>query len=312
VRTAVHSEVGNAINGGHQVVAGCVAALKTRIPWWAKIGAKLALSRIPVSYKFWRRIGMFQLGPMEQPSYAYSVFRRHFDRAKFTRQKNGFAVLELGPGDCLSSAIIAHALGASACYLVDTGAYAEADLTPYRAMTAFLQEHGLNPLKMEGVRSLDELLRRCHALYGTLGLVSLRAIPDESLDLIWSQSVLEHIKEEEFQDVVREWRRLIRPDGVCSHHIDLKDHLGGALNNLRFSKDLWESEFMASSGFYTNRIRYTEMLTIFEQSGFDVEVVNADRWERLPTAREKFAEAFRDISTNELLVSGFDVILHPR
>ena len=51
---------------------------------------------------------------------------------------------------------------------------------------------------------------------------------------------------------------------------------------------------------------------IFEESGFDVEVVNADKWERLPTPRDKFAEAFREISTDELLVSGFDVILHPK
>jgi SAM-dependent methyltransferase len=307
---AVHSEIGNEVSGGHQF-AGSLAALKARIPWWAKIGAKLVLSRVPITHKYWRRIGMFQLGPMEQPAYAYSVFRRHFDRVRFPRQQKGFTVLELGPGDCLSSAMIAHAVGASACYLVDTGAFAESDLTPYRVMSVFLHEHGLDPVKMEGLSSLDELLSRCHAVYGTSGLLSLRAIPDESLDLIWSQSVLEHIKEAEFHNVVREWRRVIRPDGVCSHHIDLKDHLGGALNNLRFSKDLWEAEFMANSGFYTNRIRYTEMLTIFEQSGFNVEVVRADRWERLPTPREKFAEAFRDISTDELLVSGFDVILHP-
>jgi len=249
---------------------------------------------------------------MEQPAYAYRVFRQHFDRVKFARQGKDFAVLELGPGDSLASAIIAHALGASACYLIDTGAFAQSDLKPYRAMAAFLQEHDLNPVKIEGVNSLNELLSRCHAIYGTSGLLSLRAIPDESLDLIWSQSVLEHIKEGEFQDVVREWRRVIRPDGVCSHHIDLKDHLGGALNNLRFQKHVWESDFMANAGFYTNRIRYGEMLGIFEKSGFDVEVVQANRWQQLPTPRNKFAEAFRSISTDELLISEFDVVLHPR
>jgi SAM-dependent methyltransferase len=306
-----HSEIGDEIHGGHQIV-GFVGALKAQLPWWVKIGAKLILSRAPITYKNWRRIGMFQLGPMEQPAYAHNVFRRHFDRVKLPRQQNGFTVLELGPGDCLSSAMIAHSYGASACYLIDTGAFAESDLAPYCAMATFLQEHGLDPVKMEGVTSLDELLSRCHAFYGTLGLLSLRAIPDRSLDFIWSQSVLEHIKEAEFRDVVREWRRVIRPDGVCSHHIDLKDHLGGALNNLRFSKRLWESKLMASSGFYTNRIRYAEMLTIFEQSGFNVEVVEAAKWERLPTPRENFAEAFRDISTDELLISGFDVILRPR
>jgi len=289
-----------------------VTTLKTKIPWWAKIGAKLVLSRVPLRYKDWRRIGIFLLGQMEQPAYAYSAFRRHFDRVKSPRQQNGFVVLELGPGDSLSSAMIGHALGASACYLVDVGAFAQTDLKLYRDMAAFLQEQGLSPVRMDSISSLEELLSLCHAFYRTSGVLSLHAIPDQSIDLIWSQSTLEHIKRAEFLDIVRELRRVIRPDGVCSHQIDLKDHLGGALNNLRFPTRLWESEFMANSGFYTNRIRYTQMLTMFQQTGFDVEVVEVERWERLPTPREKLAAEFRNISTDELLVSGFDVILHPR
>lgn len=95
-----------------------------------------------------------------------------------------------------------------------------------------------------------------------------------SIDFIWSQAVLEHIRKSEFLDTMLELHRILRPNGVCSHVVDLKDHLGGALNNLRFSEKLWESNFMASSGFYTNRIRYSEMLDIFHQAGFSVEVVN--------------------------------------
>ena len=41
---------------------------------------------------------------------------------------------------------------------------------------------------------------------------------------------------------------MIRPGGLCSHVVDLKDHLGGALNNLRFSQRVWESRTMAGSG----------------------------------------------------------------
>ena len=99
--------------------------LKNRIPWWAKIIAKLILTRLPLSYSFWKRFGLFQLGHMEQADYAYGVFRRHFDRVDFTRKFDGFVALELGPGDLLSSAPLAYAYGASASYLIDTGCYAK-------------------------------------------------------------------------------------------------------------------------------------------------------------------------------------------
>jgi SAM-dependent methyltransferase len=300
----------SAVGGTHSM--SLVATLKTKVPWWAKIGTKLVLSRLPISYRVWRRLAIFELGQMEQPAYAYRVFRRHFDRVQSAPQRNGIAILELGPGDTLFSAMIARVYGASVSYLVDVGAFARCDLRPYRAMASFLLEQGLTPVNMDSVNSLEELLSVCNAHYETSGLLSLRAIPDQSLDLIWSQEVLEHIRPEVFLDIVKEFRRIIRPDGICSHRIDLKDHMGGALNNLRFRTTRWESEFMASGGFYTNRIRYSQMLDLFKQAGFDVEVLEVERWERLPTPRQKLAPEFRSLSTEELCISGFDVILRPR
>lgn len=108
-----------------------------------------------------------------------------------------------------------------------------------------------------------------------------------------------------------EIRRVIRDDGVCSHTVDLRDHLGGALNNLRFTENFWESDFMACSGFYTNRIRFSEMLEIFRRAHFDVKVVRVGRWDKLPTPKEKLATCFRYLPDDELCVSGFDVILRP-
>jgi SAM-dependent methyltransferase len=131
------------------------------------------------------------------------------------------------------------------------------------------------------------------------------------VDFIMSQAVLEHVRRREFVDVVQHLRRVLRPDGVCSHRVDLKDHLSDALNNLRFSERVWESTFMAGSGFYTNRIRYSEMLQLFRRAAFDVEVVNVDRWARLPTPRGRLSEPFRHLSDEDLRVSGFDVVLRP-
>src|SRR6266568_4151072 len=91
------------------------------IPWWAKLGAKLVLSRLPFEYRHWAALGLFKHGGMIDPRYAVGVFRSHFDRVKFPAKGAGFTCLELGSGDSLLSAPITHFFGAHCCYLVDAG-----------------------------------------------------------------------------------------------------------------------------------------------------------------------------------------------
>lgn len=108
---------------------------------------------------------------------------------------------------------------------------------------------------------------------------------------------------------MRESRRIQSPSGIGSHRVDLRDHLGGALNSLCFRERVWESEFMSKSGFYTNRIRYSQMLELFQQAGFKVEILNVDRWTHFPTPRHKLAIPFRELPEEELFVSAFDILL---
>lgn len=286
-------------------------SLKNLVPWQAKIAAKLVLSRLPVGYGFWRRLALFQHGYMERPVYAYGVFQRHFDRAKPVAGDSGFVAMEIGPGDSLFSALIARGYGAAKTYLVDVGNFAANQLEPYQRMQRFLHEQGLPVPDISSCRTVQEVLSVCQGEYLTAGVDDLQRIPDQSVDFVWSQAVLEHIRRGEFLDFMREIRRTLRKSGICSHRIDLMDHLGGALNNLRFSDRLWESNFMAASGFYTNRIRYNEMSNLFRRAGFDAEVVQIDRWDRLPTPKSSLADPFRTLPDDELCISGFDVLLRP-
>jgi predicted SAM-dependent methyltransferase len=248
---------------------------------------------------------------MEEPGYAHQVFKNHFDVVRSRRALDSFVGLELGPGDSLLSAMVAQSYGASAYHLVDVEAHAQADLKRYGAMADFLTERGLPTLDMKRMTTAEAVLTACRATYGTSGLSSLRAIPDKSVDFIWSHTVLQHIKRAEFMETMRELRRVLRVDGISSHWVDLEDLLGGALNNLRFRESVWESSFMARSGFYTNRIRYAEMLDMFKEAGFEPEVVQVKRWDRLPTSRSKLWERFRNLPDNELCVRCFHAVLRP-
>jgi hypothetical protein len=280
--------------------------LKAVIPWYVKIAAKLALARIPLPYRLWKRIGIFDHGPMNKSDYAVRVFQSHYQAGHL---EDGYTCVELGPGDSLLSALYARAHGAGRIYLVDAGRFASDDCSMYRMVATELKQAGYNvPV---GFNSVAEMLRLCRAEYLTNGVEALASIPARTVDFIWSQAVLEHIRLEEFPTMVAAWRRIIKEDGFASHAVDLKDHLNHALNHLRFSDARWESRLFRTSGFYTNRIRFGEMLQLFRQHGFSPVVTVQQRWEQLPTPRARLASRFRDLPDDELLVSGFTVVLRP-
>ncbi len=281
------------------------------VPWWGRIGVKLVLARLPAGYEVWRRLNLFVHGAMLQSDYALRVFRQHFAHSGLEAGRP-FVALELGPGDSLSSALVAAAYGAEHTYLVDAGAYASMDISVYREAARQLRAGGLAVPEIEACTNMADLLRVCRATYGTEGLASLRQIPTASVDFIWSHAVLEHVRRAEFLDFARQCHRVLRPCGVCSHQIDLKDHLGGGLNNLRIASRWWEAQWMARSGFYTNRMRKSEILQAFERAGFAVEVGALSHWNRVPISRSALAPEFRELATDELLVKGFKVVLRPK
>jgi SAM-dependent methyltransferase len=245
---------------------------------------------------------------MESGEYALQVFQSHVDRAGLRGAMSGKTVLELGPGDSLATALVASAHGAKAI-LVDTGSYVLEDMARYVQIGRILQERGLPCPSVTACKNINELLDACGAVYLTSGLESLKFLPDRSVDLIFSHAVLEHVRRMQFLETMLECRRLLKETGAFSNQVDLQDHLGGALNNLRFSEELWESDFFAKSGFYTNRIQYSEMLSQFREAGFKVDTVVSRSWPELPTPRQKLNSKFQGLPDAELNVRGFDVLL---
>ena len=280
-----------------------------QVPWRFKIAAKLVLSRVPISQKFFHRAGVFNLGGIRHPEYAVGVFRRHFDKAKFARKDEPFVALELGPGDSLFSIVIARAFGASAAYAVDEGSFASAGISDYRHLEDYLGRFGFHVRGLAGCSTVADRLRLCCGAYLIHGVESLRQIPSASVDFIWSHTVLQHVRRRDFVPLLAEMRRIQRADGVGSHTISIADILGGNLNDLRFSEKTWESELMASSGFDTNRICYGQYLEMFRNAGFVPQVYRTARWDQLPTPREKMTPEFAALPEEDQQISGFDVYL---
>lgn len=286
--------------------------LKSRLPWWLKIISKIVLSRLPITFERWRELDLFRHGAMNRGDYAMDVFNYHVGLMAAGESLSGCTLLELGPGDGITSGLLAHTQGAERIFLVDAGDYAERDILVYQNMLRALPSQSPRNADLLACKSFDELCAASGTQYLTAGLQSLKTIPSHSVDFIISQAVLEHVRLAEFVETMSELWRILKPGGINSHRVDIKDHLGGALNNLRFSEHTWEAAWFSEAGFYTNRIRFKEMLEIFEQVGFSVEIKEKREWDKLPTPRRKMWAGFKELSDEDLLVSGFTVVLRPK
>ncbi len=287
--------------------------LINHLPWWARLGGKLVLSRLPVPYRVWRKLGLFRHGDMNRPEHALATFQNYMSKVRDVHVlRQGFTSLELGPGDSVLAGLAARASGAGRVWLVDAGDYAETDVQACQAAAELLRSGGAAPPDIASCADLAEVLQRSDITYLTEGVAALKAIPTASVDFIWSQVVLEHVPAHEFDSLLMELRRIVRDDAIGIHGVDFRDHLGGGLNSLRFSKRTWESGPFRHSGFYTNRIRCHDMIARFEAAGFSVRVLRETRWPQIPLPPARMALPFRNYALDDLLIAEAELLIRPK
>ncbi len=280
--------------------------ISEHIPWWGKIIAKIALAKTPVPYDVWRRVGIFRHGKMIDATYSRDVFKSHMASIAARADANPNSLLELGPGDSVSTAIWACAHFIERTTLVDAGKFATYEVASYRTA---LELAGLENHQAARAATVEEMLSGLGAKYLCTGLEALRSLPDESVDAMFSNAVLEHVRRSEFSETIRELYRIQRPGGVSSHQVDLRDHLGGALNSLRISHDRWESKLFSQSGFYTNRLRCSEIRAMCIDTGWEILECTERRWAQLVTPRSVLHADFRHLSDDDLLVNGVRLVI---
>jgi hypothetical protein len=276
--------------------------LSSVFPWWSKIILKIILSRLPFSYQFYRFVGIFKHGEMQDSQYAFKVFNSLILKSYSPDFLVGKTILELGVGDSLSTALIAASFKANSI-LVDNGYYASENIETYKHLYHYLVKLGLTPPDIRCAESIEEYLNICGSCYMTSGLLDLKKLDAGSVDLIFSNAVLEHICLSEFSFTIKELHRVQKSDGASHHVIDLKDHLGGGLNNLRFSRKVWESSLFSNSGFYTNRLRASQIINIFIKEGFIIKDSDVKSYPCLPIPLYSMNGEFRDLDVSDLLIN---------
>ena len=280
--------------------------IKKYIPWWLKILIKLILSNLPIKYNVWKRVGLFKHGSMDKTDKANATFQRYFNIIKkYTIIPKNFKCLEIGPGDSILTGLAAKKIGCKKYWAIDNGFYANTNLNLLK--NALMRNNFESDICK--FSSSETLLKFLNINYLTNGIKSFKDIPNSSLDFCWSQVVLEHVYLDEINFMIKEIYRTLKPDTYSIHAIDFRDHLGGGLNNLRFSSKVWESKLFRNSGFYTNRIPAKVMHSIFRKVGFTIVSESFGKWPKLPTSRKNMDKEFNIYSDCELMNRTSNVLL---
>jgi len=280
-----------------------IKSIKKIIPWYIKFTIKILLSFLPNKEKFFRFLGIYKLGYMKDSNYSLGVFNSHLEYSGFKPKDS--VILEIGPGDSVSIGIIAWSMGAQKSYLLDNGNYATQDINVYKELIQTLIMSGYERAKsLENCNHFNELIEKTNIVYLINGLESLRELQSNSIDYCFSQAALEHIFLNEFQSFISELYRVQKSGSLCSHVVDLKDHLGESLNSLRFNTGFWESNLIKRSGFYTNRLRCGKLKKIFQKSGFMIAKIKLYKWDKLPLQKKYLSKDFKYLGDEELKIKG--------
>lgn len=136
--------------------------------------------------------------------------------------------------------------------------------------------HGLLD-RLAATKDFDE----AYAVLGHRYVVDPRgtidALPSDTYALVFSASVLEHIKREDARAVVADMARVLKPGGHTLHLIDLGDHLAYydlsrtcLKQYLRYSDRTWRMLF-ENDVQYFNRIQPAEWLAAFRDAGLELQ-----------------------------------------
>jgi SAM-dependent methyltransferase len=292
--------------------------------WLAKAAFQKGLSAFPhperVNYLLQRHV-THKLPPGEDR------LRRKFDRGlKHVEAYERHAaaqpfpsasLYEFGAGWDLAIPLTYWMLGAESQFLVDVREnlrleLVNVNLERFTRLAPELEEKHGRTLRIPGLeplRSLEDLEERFGIRYRAPLDARQTGLGSNSVDFVSSTVTLEHVPREDIVSLLRECRRLLRPDGILSALIDLSDHFSqidpsiSRYNFLRYSDRTWS--LFNSSLQHQNRMRRPDYLSAFDEAGLEVvsEEPETAGPKQLDALRGlELAERFRSYPFDELAV----------
>jgi len=248
----------------------------------------------------------------DQPEYSLTVFHQHSTALAPLRHGclMGADVLEIGPGSNLGVGLLMLLAGAKSftCLDVVPSAPDKAPEALYPALVAmaarFPDTYLVAPTLLERARQDPGGL--AHALLDRISYrspedIGATTLPDASQDFIFSHSCFEHFADP--AGAIAQIARLLRPDGVTSHQIDLRDHrnFDRPFDFLAYSELAWRMATSHAPHRVRNRWRASEYRAGFVKQG--LEIVYVEVFHHLSVTKEQrrhFYQRFQAMALNDL------------
>lgn len=191
----------------------------------------------------------------------------------------GKSYMEIGTGWYPTLPICWHLAGASSVITFDLQRHLNVRLT--KRMLKVLESH-LPSIASAANRSLPDVRSAYLALSATRLPFEYRApadatqsgLPDNSIDVVFSNSVLEHVPRPVIAAMMRESARVLRPGGIAMHSVNCADHYAyfdkniTFMNYYRFTEEEWQ--FWNNDLQYQNRLRPQDFLNLAEEAGLKI------------------------------------------
>jgi SAM-dependent methyltransferase len=129
-------------------------------------------------------------------------------------------------------------------------------------------------LKLRRSRNLGELLGRSRIEYFAPADARATGLEPDSIDLVYSNSVLEHVPPEVIRGLMKESFRVLKPGGLALHNVGCNDHYAffdksiSFVNYLQYEERSWR--LWNNSLQYQNRLRAPEFEELAAAAGFEV------------------------------------------
>lgn len=274
--------------------------------------------------------------------YCYSVYLRHLVMAdQHGLQTVPRTVVELGPGDSMGIGLMALLTGAEQYYALDAVRHASTEtnllvfdelvqlltvrapipsggefteilpeLSDYRFPTKILRESRLTQaLAPERLKCLRNALTRnmtTAPIYYLAPMGRTSEIPGNSVDLIVSQAVMEHI--DQLEEIYAECYRILKPGGFMSHQIDLRCHDTAPEWNGHWKySDLTWRLMRGGRPWFINRQPCSTHLGLVKQAGFSISA-EIKQFGSFGISNRQLASRFQSLSEGDLKTSGIFVV----